>query len=113
MLVLPPNREDPSLLKEARGLLTAHADTLGVPRDRMPQPPRPAPARPSPATNAQGMAFDPYKVGGGALDDETFTCKHAPVYRYCSRVPPTAGGIPRYTCRSSVVRRGSLFLMAK
>ncbi|CAM9663970.1 unnamed protein product, partial [Laminaria digitata] len=59
-LVLPPDREDMALLKDARVLLTQQAVTLGVPPGSMPQPPR-APARPSPAVSSHGVAFDPYK----------------------------------------------------
>ncbi|CAM9534005.1 unnamed protein product [Scytosiphon promiscuus] len=58
-LVLSPEREDSSLLKQARVLLSKQAGALGVPPERMPQPPRPRPVAPPPA--AGQAAFDPYK----------------------------------------------------
>ncbi|CAN0131864.1 unnamed protein product, partial [Hapterophycus canaliculatus] len=58
-LVLSPDREDSSLLRQARVLLSKQAQALGVPPDRMPQPPRPRPAVPPPAPGQ--AAFDPYK----------------------------------------------------
>ncbi|CBJ49239.1 conserved unknown protein [Ectocarpus siliculosus] len=62
-LVLPPEREDAGLLKAARDLLSKQAEALGVPRERMPQPPR---VRTSPPPRSAGQAsaaaaFDPYK----------------------------------------------------
>ena len=58
--MLPDDREDHALLKEARGLLEKQAEDLGVPRNKMPQPPRPRPT--VAATDLQGTSFDPYKV---------------------------------------------------
>lgn len=68
--MLPRDREDSSLLKMARTLLTRQAESLGVGRERMPQPPR-APPPLAAAISAQGVAFDPYKVrrvGGDFVD---------------------------------------------
>lgn len=66
MLVLPGDREDPDLLKEARDLLDIQAVALGVPREKMPQPPRTlrAPSASGAGESSQGTtaAFDPYKV---------------------------------------------------
>ncbi|CAN0462400.1 unnamed protein product, partial [Ectocarpus sp. 12 AP-2014] len=62
-LVLAPEREDAGLLKAARDLLSKQAEALGVPRERMPQPPRarPSPPPPSAGQAAAAAAFDPYK----------------------------------------------------
>ncbi|CAN0219785.1 unnamed protein product, partial [Ectocarpus fasciculatus] len=61
-LVLAPEREDAGLLKAARDLLSKQAEALGVPRERMPQPPRARPAPPPPAAGqAVAAGFDPYK----------------------------------------------------
>ncbi|CAM9323362.1 unnamed protein product [Ectocarpus sp. 8 AP-2014] len=63
-LVLPPKREDAGLLKAARDLLSKQAEALGVPRERMPQPPRARPSPPPPSAgqaSAAAAAFDPYK----------------------------------------------------
>ncbi|CAB1120744.1 unnamed protein product [Ectocarpus sp. CCAP 1310/34] len=61
-LVLAPEREDAGLLKAARDLLSKQAEALGVPRERMPQPPRARPSPPPPsAGQAAPAAFDPYK----------------------------------------------------
>ncbi|CAM9906252.1 unnamed protein product, partial [Ectocarpus sp. 4 AP-2014] len=63
-LVLAPEREDAGLLKAARDLLSKQAEALGVPRERMPQPPRARPSPPPPSAGqaaAAAAAFDPYK----------------------------------------------------
>lgn len=64
--MLPSEREDHGLLKEARDLLEIQAVTLGVPREKMSKPPRTvrAPSASGAGETSQGAtaAFDPYKV---------------------------------------------------
>eukprot|EP00904_Undaria_pinnatifida_P005516 jgi/Undpi1/2094/HiC_scaffold_12.g05480.m1 len=108
VLVLPPDREDMALLKDARLILAQQAEALGVPPGSMPQPPR-APARSSPAVTSHGVAFDPYKPFMTSTaptpkgsQEQSLTEKRLQEL-LAKRADVVAGGVPERDIQASVV----------